>query len=77
MSLPKRKKILFISLVGIIFLVVVVGWVIFLFTQQPQQRETSEQSSFQWEKVEEAFGGVKQSIQELSIILGGEASLEE
>lgn len=77
MSLPKKKKILFISLVGIIFLIVVVGWVIFLFTQQPQQRETSEQPSFQWEKVEEAFGEVKQSIQELSIILGGEPSLEE
>jgi len=63
--------------VGVIFLVVVVGWIAFLFTQQPQQREATEQSVFQWGKVEEAFGGVKQSIQELSIILGGEASLEE
>lgn len=77
MSLPKKKKILFVSLVGIIFLAVVVAWIIFLFTQQPQQREVSEQSSFQWEKVEEAFGEVKQSIQELSIILGGDPPLEE
>lgn len=78
MPLPKKKKILFISLVSIIFFIIVAGWIIFLFSQQVENRESIEsETAFTWEKVQEAFGGVKQSIQELSIILRGGDSLEE
>lgn len=77
MPLPKKKKILFFTITGVLFISIISGWILFLSMQGRDEEEwKTEKSKISWDRIEETFQDIKITAQELQVMLGGELEKE-